>query len=560
MARLIPSVGGRRLSSAAEKKLAERFKRELSDDDVLLHSVGFVRHATKRWAEADFVLICQAGVFCLEVKGGLVSQREGRWTFTNRFGHANDKFEGPFAQAGGAAGALYSWLGSNEVRRDDGSRFQVGYGVMIPDCVLDVHSPSVEPEVLLDQRDITRSLTSYVEQLGGYWQQRTDSAPLSAPEVERLVDAVRPDFDAISSRRFQLVGVEEELIRLTEEQLQILDALVENQRMIVRGAAGTGKTLLALREAKRLAEHGSVLVVCFSRPLAATLRNAADGATIEVYAIDDLARHVIDECQSADRLPDAEESFLASIYRPELAAELASANSHLQFDAVVVDEAQDLLTDEYAALVDSVIKGGFGHGQWRLFMDPNQNIFGRANRSALDLVEEGHPTRMKLSANCRNTAQIVEASVLLSGADVAALADVHGPDVSISTEWKTEWLVRVEQEVRSLLGSGLSPADVVVLVPTAKMLRTVARALADLRVEYAFTIDTIANFKGFDSLVVVLAGVESLDAPDDRQALYVGTTRAKVYLSVILPAVAQPSYGDRVKTYVAQKVAELDAG
>ena len=43
---------------------------EGTDGWYCLHSVGIARHERKRYAECDFVLITDSGVFCLEVKGG----------------------------------------------------------------------------------------------------------------------------------------------------------------------------------------------------------------------------------------------------------------------------------------------------------------------------------------------------------------------------------------------------------------------------------------------------------------------------------------------------------
>jgi len=565
MARLIPEVEGRRLSSAAEKKLAQRFRNELSGDAVLMHSVGFVRHKKKRWAEADFVLICADGVFCLEVKGGRVSLKDGVWHFTDRTGHTDTKYEGPFDQAGGAAGSLQMWLATEGFRRASGSHFQVGYGVMTPDCLLNMQSPSVEPDILLDQRHVEASLARYVARLGEYWQSRTSSAPLTSNEVETLREAIRPDFAAEVSRRFHFLGIQDELVRLTDGQLSLLDGLSENERVVIKGAAGTGKTLIAESEVRRLAMSGlKTLLVCYSEPLARSLAASLEGTEgVEVASVGGLAEEVVESHDAVDRLPDAEEYFLAQRFRPELATELLRSAGP-RYEALVIDEGQDLLSEEFIDFLDALVAGGFRSGTWRLFQDPNQNIFGRARREALDLIDSGAPAKFTLSQNCRNTNEIVEGSRMLSGAEVAALSDVGGPDVQVCTNWEDDWVNRSLGYVKRHLDDGLDPSDVVVLTASEAHRRTVAAAAPALVSTTATNgkvlVSTIADFKGFDSLAVVIAGPTSLAEPEMRQALYVGASRAKVHLTVVLPRTAEASFGERVAAYAQEKANELMTG
>ena len=175
MAQLLPAVFGTAKTSAAERKLGLRFERELPSPSVLLHSVGLVRHPTKRWGEADFVLLTPGGVLCIEVKGGLVSRRDGVWTFTDRHGRTSEKNEGPFDQAGSAAGALQQWIAESGLRREDGRRFQVGYAVMAPDCLIDVEGPDVDSGILFDQRNADEPMPDFVARLADYWQDRLES-------------------------------------------------------------------------------------------------------------------------------------------------------------------------------------------------------------------------------------------------------------------------------------------------------------------------------------------------------------------------------------------------
>ena len=556
MAVLIPTVFGRRLTSDAEQKLASRFERELPDDAVLMHSVGLVRHRTKRWAEVDFVLISEAGIFCIEVKGGRVDRVDGVWNFTDRQGHVDTKYEGPFDQAGSAAGALQGWLDAESIRRDDGSRFQVGYAVMTPDCVLDARGPDIEPDVLFDRRDPTESLSLFVERVGSHWQNKQRYSPLLPNEVAMLRNAIRPDFEATMTRSLQIAHVEDRLIRATEEQALVLNALVDNERLVVNGAAGTGKSMLAIGEANRLATAGrTVLVVCHAPELAGALRNSVVEG-VQVTTIASLMNDIVDRAGLRERLPDATEDALFDIFLPELAVEaLEAMGSKTPYDALVMDEGQDLLRGDAVRVLDATLRDGLRSGCWRLFLDPNQNIFGRVSKDALELVASGAPARYRLTENCRNTQQVVQFATMLSGASVQADSRVSGPEAQLCNRWDEHWKQRTIDQVNALMDEGLPCEDIVVLVADEAQRRAVIAAEPDLLVAIPVPnhvqVTTVAAFKGLESTGVVLVGLQSLDVPALRQAAYVGATRAKVELRVVLPATAKRSFQQRVSEFAA---------
>jgi Cdc6-like AAA superfamily ATPase len=62
---------------------------------------------------------------------------------------------------------------------------------------------------------------------------------------------------------------EESRLQLDHEQITILENLEENNRLIIKGSAGTGKTLLAREAALREARQGKrVLFLCYTDALA----------------------------------------------------------------------------------------------------------------------------------------------------------------------------------------------------------------------------------------------------------------------------------------------------
>jgi len=76
-------------NSRAELRVFDKLRESFVHDFSYLafHSLNLTRHTTKRFGEADFVLINKFGLFVLEVKGGGVKHENGIWYTANRYQH-----------------------------------------------------------------------------------------------------------------------------------------------------------------------------------------------------------------------------------------------------------------------------------------------------------------------------------------------------------------------------------------------------------------------------------------------------------------------------------------
>ena len=123
--------------------------------------------------------------------------------------------------------------------------------------VLDLASaPPVRRRFAFDDDDLARPMQSYVDGLNDYWRRRKDNgtgSQFGSTMRDRIVAALAPDFDLVSTMRSRIRGITHELVRLTAAQREILDGFMTEPRLVIRGGAGTGKTVLAVSEAERLA-------------------------------------------------------------------------------------------------------------------------------------------------------------------------------------------------------------------------------------------------------------------------------------------------------------------
>src|SRR5262249_28884484 len=99
--------------------------------------------------------------------------------------------------------------------------------------------------------------------------------------ITEIVDKLRGDFEVVPSMKGLLSDSQRDLIRLSREQFAVLNFALNdrNPRIICEGAAGTGKTLIAMEAARRWSADGKkTLFLCFNDNLQRFL--SADAAEV----------------------------------------------------------------------------------------------------------------------------------------------------------------------------------------------------------------------------------------------------------------------------------------
>jgi hypothetical protein len=563
---MIPSHVSEYNPSKAEIRLFERMRIELNDDWVVLHSLGLLLHPKKPWSEIDFVLIGPQGLFCLEVKGGRVSRKDGIWCFTDRAGRIHQKKEGPFQQVASASAALYDYL--RRERPSIGNSI-TGFGVATPDIRFDISGPDIDSALVYDVNDTTNPFKKYLERLAGYWASRLAKANpnfLSPIDRTALINLLRGDFELIPSLQLEINQTNKQLIRLTEEQYRVLDGLSENKRVIIRGGAGTGKTLLAAEEARRLSRAGMrTLLCCFNRKLGEFLRgNLKDCDLLVVRHFHGLMTDYIREAGLMDSLPDAQEADLFRVFYPQVCLDALFGLDRLgEFDVLLIDEGQDLLLDTFLDVFDGLVKGGLKSGSWKIFFDPKQDIFSGLASNVLAHLLQYSPAQYKLAINCRNTIPIAVGTSLLSQFDSDETLRIHGPNVE--NHWYKD--VRDERRLVSrcigrILSQGVKPECITILSRRQLQNSCIGHGLIEINTPLidmassgglsfpnAIRFSTVSLFKGLESDVVILVDCDDLWSNDSRLHLYVATSRARVLLAVFLDQGLKPQYQANAEAY-----------
>lgn len=553
-----------------ERVVFERLARDLDDDWVVLHSLGLVQHHKKLWGEADFVLLTTKGIFAIEVKGGRISCKDGEWIHEAPGRSSYTRKESPWTQAKDAMYAVIDAL----VKSDKSlGHLLFGYGVIMPHERFKTSGPEIELETLLNAEDFGRNLRFFVGDLMRYWENASherlhhERRLPTKEEIRRIRGILRPDIGSSFSLGSYFTGLKKEQLLLTNGQLRAARGVANNPRTVIRGRAGTGKTVIALDYARRLSERGlDVLYLCYNQFLARhveeSLKGDAAASRVRVKHVHSLYREAIAKAGLEGRLVDADENaqdFFGRLF-PELFLEAAFLVEPKVADVLIVDEAQDLLTIANLDAFDFLVSGGLRKGRWHLFLDPMQNIYGKDADDAEKTLREAGYAEYDLYENCRNTRQIAIQTTIVSGIDMAISGAPDGPDGEcVFCKSDADLIARVEHCVVNLLARDVDPQRIIILSPrrlensvlasytsiASLPLRTLADRTEGNRLDFA----TIHSFKGLERDVVLVVDLEHLEDEAVSMIHYAGLSRARGLLCLFIPEHQRDAYARQAQAF-----------
>lgn len=261
MPHLIPDPP--RFASPAEQQVWARLRDQLLDDDLFIAGQRVTDHDKEH--EVDLVVaIDGAGIACLEVKGGEVWHDGDSW-LQARAGQPPKRID-PVEQARAACYALREYVESDPAWTR--GRLRWDHLVVLPHSAVsaDFALPDCPRWKIIDRTQ----LDALMPLIRNVVLQQTNSLPmLDQTGIAQLQMALSgrglPQRDVVA-RALENDATAE---IITEQQAVILSAISKLSRVEIRGGAGSGKTFLALEQARRLSRAGQrVALICYSHGLA----------------------------------------------------------------------------------------------------------------------------------------------------------------------------------------------------------------------------------------------------------------------------------------------------
>jgi len=575
MARMIPPRIADDIRSSGERLTFDKLKQaDNSKDWVVLHSLSLEKHTRQLYGEIDFLALAPGlGIFCLEVKAGGIKREEGFWKFTNRYGESIVTIKSPFGQA---RDAMYSLMTAIREHFGDGHRLTrvvYGYGVIFTDIKCDFEGIEIDEKQIYDREDMEFiTIQEYIKRLsrhviektkGCNWFDPVDSLP-NEKDIADLVAFLRGNFEKPVTLEVEINDIESRLDQFTAEQYVCLDAMQDNPRCLFEGAAGTGKTMIALESARRAVFDGKrTLFVCYNvilgRWLASQFNSNVSDPKGNLYV-----GHFLHFLTTIPSVPRVDHSALADrndYFKKTLPRQALNAlRNHVlkPFDKLIIDEGQDLISREYLEVFDALLKNGMAGGNWEIYCDfKRQAIFsgGLTPDQMMQLLKRraGFST-YHLTVNCRNTVPIGESVSMLSGFEKPPFlpGKVYGNPVKYYFFASAEEECRVLENLLSELNrQGIPPNRITILSPLRHKNSSIKQVDGDyplldkisapssedspLPVECTdIQYHTIQSFKGMENSYVILIDIDSIHGDWIRHLLYVGMSRAKAGLALLV--------------------------
>jgi hypothetical protein len=575
VAHLIPPYVSPECRSHAERVLFGFFEKDPGCKDwTVFHSFAVARHRIRREGEIDFlVLVPGSGILVLEIKGGAVSRRDGVWIYGDtRVGDRSAV--GPFRQA---AEAMHSLRRHLVTAAPDLAPVLFCSAAVFVDITFDVRSPEWHPWQSIDRsllerrmiheicRDVLSHAHRHVAELPHATWYNSSQSRLTSEQAKRATQLLRPDFECPLVTRQAVNEADRAISRYTTEQFDALDVWSENPRVLIKGPAGTGKTLLALESARRAAAKGQrTLLLCYTAFLGRWLqRQMADHGSSGPVATSTFHKLLLSIAKIDPPIP-AGTSFWSE-QLPELALEGILLHGAVgPFDRLIVDEIQDLVTPRYLDVLDALVTGGLRTGTWAMFGDfENQSIFSTSAEVGAVRTRSPDLVVFPLRNNCRNSRRVAIALEQVAGMSPPYTRVLAGFPGNATARFYTR-----PDDQRGVLREELArlrriydPGQIVILSVRAdssccSQALGASEGVTPLRegtdgggTRYC----TIHAFKGLEAAAVVVTDMTGLRGTTDESLLYIAMSRARHEVVLLLPAQARDSWLERIMESPARR-------
>ena len=572
------------MGDQAERLVETRLRGALPDGARLYANVRFVARTRPGGpahdGEADIVVVHpDNGILVIETKAGTPSRDgQGRW-----FIGGHELTRSPFQQAEAAKHdlaraieSLPAWPAGKELR--------AGHAVAFPDADLaslppghPLLGPDARPEIILDADALAtpEKAKQALDQVWDLWVgDGSRGDPPGDDGVELIDHFLAPAVQLRRLLRHSIKDDRERLLRASNAQLLVLNHARHVQRASIVGPAGSGKSLVAVEQARRLAKMGyRTLFVCFNQPLAsAVIRELDRDGEPEDRRPRVSTFHRL--CETLGRgagtlAPKPSEPIPQAWWDEALPAALLTAldaQPDERFHAIVVDEGQDFELGWLESLQFLLYEPETG--VFWVFHDPGQAVF-RDDR----VGELAGLVQLELFEDYRCPAPVAElASSFYRGpTEPVSMTDAGGDAPTLIEADPGHGTVDcVRRELHRLTNSeGVRPWQIAVLSGRPAYRSEVWRqrvfgnlvlwngAIDEDGHSMGLTADqvpdeppdgaivrfeTIRRFKGLEREVVILCELP-VDGERLDQLLYTALTRATTHLVVIAP----PALKDRLE-------------
>lgn len=345
---------------------------------------------------------------------------------------------------------------------------------------------------------------------------------LSKVGENKVIETIMPSFKLVPSASNIKNEADYIFYQLTNEQEKVLNFICDQNTVAIQGSAGTGKTFIAVEQAKRFSKNGKVLFLCFNRYLNSHLNNKFKYNEIDFYSLHSfVSEHSGEDVYDINKCIKEFEKIKFE---------------ELEYKSIVVDEAQDFNGDILESLYNKCTEHKI---KLVIFYDKNQLIF---QNKLPDVIKE-FDSKLTLLKNCRNTVKITSSvnSIFNMPLEINELS-VSGvmPTLNYSDN-KERVIEEITKKIDEYLKSGFKYEDMVILTLATEEKSILAgmkqlgnHKITSITEENALFFTTSRKFKGLESNIVIIVDFEpeKYGEYNYKRNLYVSLSRARQRLEV----------------------------
>lgn len=499
----------------------------LPDEYYVFHSLKLLteNNGVLQESETDFVIFNKKkGIICIEAKAGQVKYSNGYWVYGNGERMKNG---GPFNQADTNKWKIKKYI-ENSNYQYLLTKCKLLHAVWFPSITEDnIYNISLPPEAdkkIILTMEALQNPEPFIKSIYNLEIPKKIKTNLDESDVKNLIQFILcPAFSVFPSITLDLDVKRMVFHRLLKEQSNVLNFLTEQRSAAINGAAGTGKTMIAIEKAKMHASIGEkVLFLCYNSQLKNFLATNYNHDNIFYYTIDGLACML---CQSAVPNYSKLKSILEDTY----------LSDSFKYNHVIIDEGQDFGQDfieesDIIQLLSDIIIDNSENGNFYVFYDKLQMI---QNRALPKYISEAD-CKLTLYKNCRNTENIAITSLRPITDRKPKLFDgcVKGkPTIMYFCDNETVLLKQLYDIIMQLNERGIT--DIVILTCKTEESSIITKYSNNGYLNnIKFT--TCRKFKGLEADAVILIDVDKDTFNKDNALLfYVGSSRARINLDIL---------------------------
>lgn len=523
MAKMIPHTAYE-TGSEGEDRIFESLQTSLPDNYTVFHSVRWIGSDRKRsQGEADFIVFHpQKGVLIIEVKAGIISVDNNRtWYQTNRNTGIKKEIFDPEKQADESKFKFIALLGNINCL--------VCHAVWFPSVSFPKNNlpPNYHPDMILDGESVLNPEKA-IENVFNYWSKELNrTTQLNKAQEESVIQKIAPTLNLLPSLKLDFDNREQRFVKLTNEQIRILDFLKLQQKAAISGSAGTGKTFIALEKARQLHQEGAkVVFLCFNRLLADFLKDNFSHYGFYISTFDSLARKYVGEQRDF------------KISQAKFLDYLVDKENDFEFTDVIIDEGQDFEND-WLEYLDYRISN---ENCFYVFYDQQQCLYSDDLSNWL----KNAPCRLTLTVNCRNTEAIAKTAYGSLGKtpNQPNLSGIDGEQPEIISVLEPKSLAKhIDTLVNKyIIETKTDPSNIAIITMASYMDSLLEQMSAFSKLNYADSKQkgkvcktTARKFKGLEADLVIITDIDwnSLTEVTYRKLFYTSCSRAKHNLYLV---------------------------